>query len=367
MPKLVTEINAGTQFSSSSNEGQLVDAQNRAYRIIKQTISELVDIQAACNVRIGDQHPYNKNLYCTSFDARFEGDSRMVILVTFNYESTPSGESSTTGGGDPKAHPPAARKANWTIASSLYEKPVLWWRERTAASAWGAPKPAANPARDMYDGVAALDAMVTISIQQWGESDPTRHARHVGAVNSETITLGSLVMPPHTVMLRGITSDPQNESWGGALYRGWNCVYEFAYKANDTQIWIGTDEEGGTTVVELGWDVAIPQSGMNVIAFDTPGREIDDPFGQPLKWNPDTREIDPDDPPQLAAGVNVGGRVRAMVRVPVGEKASQNPSAQPIALNDNGRPRADDLAPIVRGYQVHRDINFTNTLGLRLF
>lgn len=361
MPKEVSELASGAQFSRSSNEGQLADSQNRSFRILLNSPNEIVDVQSVCGVRIGDQHPYNANLYCVSFDARFDGDGRSIIAASFNYQTTPS---SNPGGQDPKSQSPDVRLANWSINSSLYEIPIWSWRERTGARSWDGPKTAANGAKDMYDGVSALDALITISIQQFEPTDPTKHARHVGAVNKEEIKLGSLVMPPHTVMLRGISSQPVTESWGGILYRGWTCSYEFAYRANDTEIWIGTDEEGGKQTVELGWDVAIPQTGFNVKCFTPPGREIDDPFGQPLKCDDKTKELK--DPPALSDGLAEGKKARAMLRVPVGDKSGQSPSASPIALNDNGRPRADDLDPIVRGYQVHRDINFTDTLKLRL-
>ena len=48
---------------------------------------------------------------------------------------------------------------------------------------------------------------------------------------------------------------------------------------------------------------------------------------------------------------------------------SQAPSASPIPLNDNGRPRINTANPkvLVYGYQVQPSINLTQTLGLRLY
>jgi hypothetical protein len=64
-----------------------------------------------------------------------------------------------------------------------------------------------------------------------------------------------------------------------------------------------------------------------------------------------------------------GEKVRGMVKVYEYETGgtSQLPCAQPIPLNDNGRPRKSGLMPLVYGYQVHRAIDLTKTLGLRLF
>jgi hypothetical protein len=364
MPKEVSEISSGGQFSRSSNDSQLADSQTRTYRILKATIDEVVDIQQACGVRIGDEHPYNTNLYCVSFDARFEGDSRMVISATFNYQST-SSASSSGGGADPRSQPPDVRPANWTVGSALYEIPLRsFFGKRTDALEWDNGGPAKNSAGDMYDGVSAFDALVTISVVQFEPNDPTRHARHVGAINSDPLQIGSLAMQPHTVMLRGISSQPTVESWGDQIFRGWNCTYELAYKANDSSIHFGADGAGGFQLVELGWDIALPQTGFNVKAFTPPGDAKDEVYGQPLKHK-NGKIADPEELPEK---VNPGDKVRGMVKVFEYEDggASQLPCAQPIPLNDSGRPRSSDLDPLVYGYQVHRAINFVQTLNLRL-
>ena len=362
---MLSELSSGQQFSRSSNENQLADSQTRTFRVMLNAPGEVFDIQQYCQVFIGDAHPYNTNIFCNSFDARFDGDSRMVILCTFQYASQAS-QGNSSGGGGGGSQSPDVRLANWTIGSALYEIPIWNWRERTGQNSWGPGKRAANGANDMYDGVSALDALVTISVSQFEKTDPTRHARHVGAINENEFTLGSLVMQPHTVMLRGIGSQPKVESWGPRFWSGWTCTYEFAYKENIFDISVGADEDNDIIPVALGWDIAVPQTGFSVRAFDPPGRDIDDPFGQPLEQEEDTLRVkfngdDPAREPKIA----VGARCRAMVKITTGGGVSQLPSAQPIAINDNGRPRADNLPPIVRGYQVHREINFGTVLGLR--
>jgi len=360
----VSEKTSGNQVSRSSNEGQLADSATRVFRVMLDSLNESFDIQQTCDVRIGDAHPINTNLYCVSFDARYDGESRMVLLCTFQYQSTPSA-SASGGGGDPRSVAPDARPANWTIGSSLYEVPLRsFFGRRTGAQQWGFPEPAKNPAGDMYDGVTAFDALVTISIVQFEATDPTKHARHIGAINSEQITLGSLQMPPHTVMFRGLSCQPVAESWGGLLYRGWNCTYEFAYKANDTNIHVGEDGVGGFIPVELGWDIALPQTGFNVRAFAPPGDATkDEVTGQPLKHK--GGKID--SPDALPDGIVAGKKVRGMIEIFEYENGgrSQLPCAQPIALNDSGRPRRSSLQPLIYGYQVHRAIDLTNTLNLR--
>jgi hypothetical protein len=170
-------------------------------------------------------------------------------------------------------------------------------------------------------------------------------------------------MEPHTLMFRGVSSTPVVESWGGLTYRGWTSTYDFAYKPNKTKVFAGVLE----LVIELGWDIAVPQSGLNVLCFAPPGAANQDPFGQPLKMDDDTRHVD--DPLALPNGLAAGEKARAMVRIPIGQKFSQNPSASPIPLNDDGTPRAHTAGPkvLVYGYAVQPEGNLKTLLKLRTF
>ena len=352
MPPLVKEISSGNQVSRSSNEGQLADTATRVFRLVLSSPGESFDIQTTCGVRIGDAHPVNGNVFCTSFDARFDGDSRMVLLCTFQYQSTASAGSSG-GGADPKSQSPAIRPPNWTTSTSLIEQPLYTWRKRTGQQVWAAEGPAVNPAGDIYDGVSRMVPIVTISIQAWASTDPTRDNQHAGKVNQVQNTLGTLSMAPHTLMFRGVQCQPAVESWGGLTYRGWNTTYEFVYKKNETKVRVG----GVDLLVDLGWDVAIPQSGFNVKVFAPPGNADQDPFGQPLEFDDDGAIANPS---ALASDLNAGDKARGMVRVPLKDKSTQSPSASPIPLNDDGTPRANTADPkvLVYGYAVQPEMNF---------
>jgi len=370
MPKLVKETTSGAQFTRSMNEGVLADSQDRVFKIVLNAPNEVVNPQTECGITIGDQHPINTEIYCKTFSVRFDGESRMVMIVTFSYES--SAHSSQQPQDD---KPPELRAANWSTSTSLIEQPVYRWYKRTSANTWAGNSAAVNPAGDIYDAVSQLTSIVNISIEQWEPNDPTRHCLYGGYVNEEVMNLGSLVMQPHTVMFRGVTSQPSVESWGGGTWRGWKATYEFAYKRNRTNVFIGLAEVD----IDLGWDIAVPQTGFNVLAFSPPGDGFDDDqFGQPLKHG-DENSNDATlrqfagriiSPPALADGVSPGDKVRAMVKVFSyrGGGASQTPSASPIPLNDNGRPRRANALPkvLVYGYQVQPSINLTQQLGLRL-
>lgn len=367
MPKEVSEITEGVAFSYSSENGQVAQSQPRVFRVVLESPTELIDIQQECGVRIGDELRPGAEIYCTSFDARYEGSSRMVLLCTFQFRNTPSADSSS-GGADPKSQAPDVRPPSWSTSTSLVEEPLYAWRPRTAAYAWGGAEPATNPAGDIYDSVTRLQPIVTINVTAFQVNDPTRDSQYAGKVNDAEIKLGRLTMKPHTLMFRGVQSQPIVESWGGETFKGWSAQYEFLFKRNETEIRIGNQ----TVKVDLGWDVAIPQSGFNCKAFNpnAPGAD-DDIFGQPLKHGDEGSEFDgridfTNNQYSLPSQVAAGDKVRAMVKVFSyrGGGASQTPSASPIPLNDNGRPRKDTADPkvLVYGYAIQEEMDF-NILG----
>jgi hypothetical protein len=363
--KAVSEISSGAQFSRSSNEGQLADTATRVFRILMEGVGQPINAQEECGISIGDEHPVSLGTYCTSFDLRYDGDSRMVYLVTFQYQTTPS-SSSSGGGSDPKSQPPDVRPADWSISSSLIEVPAYTWQPVSPdlGADVGGPVVPKNAAGDRFDAIAKYEAMVTISVKHFEETDPTRHAGYVGVVNDADFDIGSLRCTPHTLLLRGISSEPVAEFWNDRLYKGWVVTYEFAYRTNWTEgLWNGF----GNPVVNthLGWDIAVPETGFNVLAFVPAGANAEqDIFGQPLKHNAGKIVDDPVE--QLPDGIAVGDRVRAMVKVFEYENggSSQLPSAQPIPLNEDGTPRksfgngAADPPVIIKRYRIYYDYDF---------
>lgn len=366
MPQVV-EVTSGAGESGALDGGP---TKTRAFRLILDSPGEVVDYQSACGISIGQE---SGGLKCLNYDARFEGDSRMVVLVTFQYGVDPNDDPGNSQGQDPSLRP-----ANWSVSAAATEGPAMTWRKRVGLQAWGNRDVAANPVGDIYDGVTALYPVVKISISQWESTDPTRNCSWVGYVNSESITLGSLTMAPHTCLFTGLQSTAAVETVGGGVnqaqvvYRGWRVEYEFAYKYNEQKVSLAA--AGDVQVIGIGWDIAVPQTGFNVKAFNPQAAGQDqDVFGQPLRHGARGEAFFgriPPPPYLLPQDINAGDRVRAMVHVfsHFGGGSSQAPSAEPIAINDDGTPRVIDnlTRPIVYAYSVYPDANLTNTLGLRL-
>jgi len=368
MPKMVSEIPAGREYQFSAQPGELAVTTNRIFRIIRNTPDEFIDLPVACGISVGDPHPNPQLnvLRCTNYQAQVEGEGRMVILATFTYEiQNPfAGEGGGGNQGGRLTISPDIRKADWSISSSLMEVPVYTWRRVTDGSgAVGTVVPAANAAKDQYDGVTKVEPIVTISIQQFEPTDPTKYLQHLGKTNDKTVKIGSLNCTRRTLMFRDLQFKSTSEQYGALLYRGWDVTYQFAYRRNrQAGIWYGSVFGGGagaSSDVDAGWDMVIPESGLNVIAFDpaNPGTDKE-PYGQPLK----TTSGKVVTPLALPDGVAAGDKVRGMIKVMEYEEggASIAPCGLPIPLNDDGRPRKHtaDPAVLVKQYCVTDEADF---------
>lgn len=367
MPKMVSEISQGMNFDFTMEQGAASVQSSRAFRILKNSPDEGISLNTACEVNIGDEHPRIPGIYCYHFTGAYEGDSRMVILATFDYRATPSSQG---GGSDPQGQPPDLRPVQWQTSSSLIEMPAYTWdRSLFGAEIFEAQEglEVINPVGDLYEGVTKMVPVVTITADQFEPNDPTKHNEHAGKTNDRQEKIGSLDIPRRCLMFRGVTSKPATESWGGVFYSGWMCTYEFLFRRNRARF---SDADGILPDwQDVGWDVLQPVSGFNCKAFVPPGNAQQDPYGQPLKWNSDGEIVLNAGVPSLPDGVAAGDKVRAHVKVGVrGGKQGQRPSAMPIALNDDGTPRKETAVPkvLVRRYKVTDEIELLKTLELRL-
>jgi hypothetical protein len=363
MPKMVSEITQGVTYEFSSEQEGVAASTPRVFRIIKSSPEEYINLPVVCNVRIGDEHPGESGLYCFSFTGAYDGDSRMVILATFNYRTTPS-QSSSGGGQDPKASPPDSRPANWSCSTSLVEVPIHSWERVNSVdgASLEAATPPQNPAGDMYDNASTVVPIVSINIEQFEPSDPTLHVLQAGKTNEKIMQLGSLSIPRRCLMFRGVQTKPVVEQWSTTLYRGWSCTYEFLFKLNPALAFVG----GAYVLQDVGWDILQPLSGFNVKAFAPPGAGDQDAFGQPLRQDDEFKIVQP---LALPAGVAAGDKVRGMVRISGANNiTTQLPSAQPIPLNADGTPRRDTANPkvLVYRFKVTEEIDFESKFNLRL-
>lgn len=360
MPKLVSQLAQGNAFSRSAEGGALADEATRVWKVILNAPNETWDINEAVGVYIGDPYSDTNPLPCSSIEASADGESRLVRIVTAKYRSTPGQIPGDDGGQDSASQQPDIRAANFSTSTSLYEAPAYEWKPYPdgaipAENVWG---PVVNKLGDPIDGISRMEAITTIRVTQFSLVPGTVHSSKCGCINEEEMSLGGyLTCSPHTVLFRGVEAAPHVETFGNTVYRGFMNSYEFAYRPNVVE-----------SLGECGWDVTPLHTGFNVKAFNPVGARLDqDQFGQPLKFT----DYELADPLALPDGVDVDDKVRAMVKITNLEngKVTQNPSAQPVALNDDGTPRDSQVAipkVLIWRRQVQLAVNLTTTLGLRL-
>lgn len=358
MPREVSEISTGHQFSRTSESGRIADTHTRVFKVLLTHPGEVINIQQACGIYIGDPDTSNPGIFCTSFDSRFDGDSRLVIICTFTFTSTAGSDPSPER--DPKSYSPEVRPANWSISSSLAEFPAALWKPEspapTSGDGWQVP---VNPAGDRYDGVVRMEPVISLTIEQFEPNDPTVHVLKAGVVNKEPFSVGSFSGEKRTLMFRGIQAQPTVESWGANVFRGWKCTYEFMYRKN----------YAGEDLGNIGWDVAIPQTGFNIINKEAAlGGGVHEVGSLSLEHSSDGKIKNWPDDPSLTIGTS-DKKCRAMVLVHAYAEggASQVPCAQPIPLNDDGTPRSSTASPPVKvyRYQVQDEYDFAG-FNLRL-
>jgi hypothetical protein len=364
MPQ-VSEVNAGTQYQFSNDQGKVAASVTRVFRILKSTASEYTNIFSVCGVNIGDQHPSESGLYCASASAQYEGDSRMVVLATFTYKTTPvdddsGGGGGGGGGGDRNAYSPEVRPPTYSVSVSLQEVPALSWDKMTNKNP-GVQTPR-NSAEEPYDNITKMAPVTTVVYKFFDNVSVAGLNVHAGKINGSDIRLMSLGnIGRHTVMFRGAQSSPTVETFQGVRYSGFENTFEFMYRPNVSQL------DGN--MVEVGWDMLVLQSGLSLITH-TPlanpsqnnGGKND--FALPLKHDNNQVVI----PASLADGIAVGSRQRAMISIPSGDgKFVQRPAGAAILLNEDGHALAVNATPIVNRYRVYEELDFQATFPPRFF
>ena len=373
MPKYATELTQGQTFSRTSEENGINDTAQRVYKILLLHPGEVFNPQAYTGTYIGSRHPFNLNLVCFSYDAKFDGESRMVSIVTFNYRNYAT-VAASAGQQDPKTVTPYARPANYSTDTSLMEIPCSTWKRwENDGQLKGKPVYPANPNGDRYDGVSKMVPMTTIRVDQYEPRDPMINTEWVGCINSEDIWMGGRKFPKHTIMLRGVSSKAHVETFRDQQFRGWIATYDLAHRMNMVTI------PPSTTPFALGWDRLQPLEGFYVKNNRKNDPDVDvnalslEHLDYKVKVN---APLAPPAAYEYAAGTQ-GEKVRAQVAFPCPTGGwAQRPSASPVALNADGTPRnvqkvdnnGDPVYyPLVYRYQVQDDADLVTVMNLRLF
>jgi len=365
MPKFVSELAQGNSFSRSSDGGGAADNAVRKWKVLLNSPNETWDIFAAVGVNIGDLYSEGNPIPCVSVEADHDGDSRVVCIVTAQYRSSPGASPDAP---DPKSQDPQVRPAMYSMSTSLTEL-AAWSGKKVTGGVSGDWAPAVNPVGDMYDGVTRLEPVVTINIEQYSRTDQSDLLGYCGYVNSAAFAFSGLTVATHCCMLQSIASNPVVEQFNGVTFRGFKVTFGFAVRSHWTFV--------NGNFEPIGWDVAVPQTGMNI---KNTGLSRDDVDKKALALEHRNGRVYVFGGSEIVLAIGTEQqKVRGMVTVPATGSEDggyvQRPCAQPIALNDDGSPRNADFFTTVNKVIVNRVClqpemafgdNFSN-FGIRSF
>jgi hypothetical protein len=284
----------------------------------------------------------------------------MVRIVTAQYRT-----SAGIGNIDPGTQPPQARPALYSMSTSLTEI-AAWGGAPVSGGASGAWIPAVNPVGDLVDGVTRLEPVVNINIDQYSYSDMSQLLAYCGYVNSDSFTFSNLSVGVHCCMLQSISSTAVVEQFGNTTFRGFKVTFGFAVRAHWTITRDGFQA--------IGWDMAVPQTGFSVINYGLASPNEVDIESLTLQHDETGKvQLNSEGTPQTYAFGSQGRKTRAMVTVPASQGGwAQRPSAQPVALNDDGTPRSRAATPrvLINRICIQPEMNFGSNFsnfGIRWF
>ena len=343
MPNMVSELAQGLAFSRSSEGGASAYQATRKWRVLLNSPSENWDIAATVGLNIGDPYSARNPIPCVSLDVAADGESRLVRIVTAQFRSS---ESASPDAADPGTQTPTLRPALYSMTTSLTEI-AAWGGAPVTGGVSGAWIPAVNPVGDLVDGVTRLEPVVNINIDQYSATDMSQLLAYCGYVNSDIFTFSNLSVGIHCCMLQSISSQAIVEQFGDVTFRGFKVTFGFAVRAHWTITRDGFQA--------IGWDMAVPQTGFNIYNSGTSRADVDQKALALQHRNGKVSVIGANNAVVLADGL-VNTRTRAMVTVPATEDGGyvQRPSAQPVALNDDGTPRNADNFPTAQKVLINR-------------
>ncbi len=262
------EMPQGTGGKSGGTSGSNAVTYTRKWKLIKASPGEAYNAPAAIGVDIGSVFPADATATCVSLDDQPEGDSRMVRIITARYESPQNNNRRDNNNDNNQA--PDVRPPRLSIDSSFEMAPTNQWIKDPTTDDQEEVT-AFNPNGEIISGLMKPVRAITFTYTQFNANDPSVLANHVGKVNSAPFTIAGVSYPRRTLLLRSVSSKPTVMDWGGAKYSGWTTTVQIAYRENFQWVIDESDPEPwSNTKTEIGWDMAIPLKGMNVLNDDSP-------------------------------------------------------------------------------------------------
>jgi hypothetical protein len=265
----VYEMPHGTSGKSGGTGSLSAVTYMRKWKLIKAAPNEVYNAPQAIGVDIGSQFPGDTVATCVALDDQPDGDSRMVRIITARYES-PQNTGKRDNENDNNLAPDV-RPPRLGIDSSFEMAPTNQWvKNPAAATAAQEEVTAFHPNGELVSGLMKPVRSITFTYTQFNSADPSALAGDVGKVNSAPFVIQGVTYPKRTLLLKSVSSKPTVTDWGGSKYAGWTTTVQIAYRENFQWVIDETLAEPWSNVkTEIGWDMAVPLKGMNVLNDDS--------------------------------------------------------------------------------------------------
>jgi hypothetical protein len=304
------------------------------------TVSEPVSHQTIIDtigILHGSPHPEYAYLLCTQ--GSFSEIDRHHVEATYEY-ALPAGGSIENS--DPH---PLSRPDVWSFSTGGIAIPVFYYYDGDEIA------PLVNSAGDIIEGFTSTEAELRVTIA--GNRATFDYALATSVTNciNDADYLGGA---PFTWMCTGISGQQQAEVVNGSEVRYWTFTAELVYRESSHLLlvpdsgwqYIAQDKEGDTaTSAGKGADTSdtgtfskTTQGGVSVLRKKA----------------------------RTAGGVKKRAWVW-MEKINDDEKPMRVPSAEKVALNDDGSMKAPGSAPNILARRVHRAIDFSSNFGTPTF
>jgi hypothetical protein len=261
----------GTSGKTGGTGGPSAVKYMRKWKLVKDSPTEAYNAPLAVGVDIGSQFPGDIVATCVALDDQPDGESRMVRIITARYETPKNTSAGSRENNNDNNLAPDVRPPRIGIDSSFEMAPTNQWIKNPAAATGDQEEITAfQPNGEIVSGLTKPVRSITFTYTQFNAADPSALATDVGKVNSAAFTIAGVSYPKRTLLLKSVSSKPTVMDWGGQKYAGWTTTVQIAYRENIQ--WVIDEtlaEPWYNTKTEIGWDMAVPLKGMNVMNDDS--------------------------------------------------------------------------------------------------
>ena len=197
---------------------------------------------------IGTVHPARPGYYVAKYDIKQpEGTSKATLDITVHY--SPQAWATEGGGGDPPAPTEDYQVTEWGWDDGTSERELVYDVNSD---------PVLNSAGDPFDSVPSVESPAPTFTKVMKFASRRQYAAYNCTINNSQIVIGNMTCAPYTLL--ATISEKRNI---GDVNWPYTYTVRLRYRTNKVK------RGGDTQIGEIGWNVAIADTGMREIDSTT--------------------------------------------------------------------------------------------------